>query len=127
MTNEFTLRGALLPVEDLGAALRFYSDTLGWTLRFRDGDRYASWDAGGTNIALAAPVEHPVEGRQALLVKVRDVPRAVAVLSDAGVDILLAPVNGPDKVRAAVRDAAGNIISLYAPLEAAAVSGGVDA
>jgi predicted enzyme related to lactoylglutathione lyase len=127
MTNGFTLRGVMLPVEDLDAALRFYSDTLGWTLRFRDGDRYASLDAGGTNIALAAPVEQPAEGRPALLVKVRDVPRAVAALSDAGVDILLSPVNGPDEVRAAVRDAAGNIISLYAPLEAAVVSGGLDA
>ncbi|WP_248761408.1 VOC family protein [Pseudarthrobacter sp. SSS035] len=126
MTNEFTLRGVMLPVEDLDTALHFYSDTLGWTLRFRDGDRYASLDAGVTTIALAAPVEQPVEGRPALPVKVRDVARAVAALSDAGVDILLAPVNGPDEVRAAVRDTAGNIISLYAPLEAAAVSGGLD-
>jgi predicted enzyme related to lactoylglutathione lyase len=126
MTNEFTLRGVMLPVENLETALHFYRDTLGWTLRFRDGDRYASLDARGTTIALAAPVEQPVKGQPALLVKVRDVSRAVVALSDAGVDIMLDPVNGPHEVRAAIQDTAGNIISLYTPLEAAAVSGGLD-
>lgn len=126
MTNEFTLMGVILPVDNLDTALRFYSDTLGWTLQFRDGDRYASLDAGGTTIALAAPAEQPVKGQPALLVKVRDLSREAVRLSDAGVDILLEPVNGRHEVRAAIRDTASNIISLYTPLEAAAVTGGLD-
>jgi predicted enzyme related to lactoylglutathione lyase len=111
----FALRAVQLPVMDLDAVLPFYTDILGWSLRFRDGARYAALDAGGVTVALAAPAEQLVEGRPSLNVKVADLERALQTLLDAGARVICAPSDGPHESRAAVLDAAGNVVVLYQP------------
>src|SRR5262245_22889955 len=44
-------------VDDMDAAVEFYGTKLGLQLKFRDGDRWAAFDVGGTTLALAAPAE----------------------------------------------------------------------
>lgn len=123
MTDRFHFQGVMLPVRDLDAALAFYRDVLGWALKFRDGASYAALDAGATSIALAARSEQPVEGEPALLVKVPDVPEALASLAEAGAKVLMPATDGKHEVRAAVQDAAGNVLSLYSPLKMATPEG----
>lgn len=115
MTAAFQLRTVQLPVEDIGTAVAFYTGTLGWSLRFRDGDRYAVLDAGGIGVALAAPAEQVVPGRPALNLKVPDVPAALETLVAAGGRVLVPPVEGAHEIRAAVADSAGNVLVVYAP------------
>lgn len=106
----------LLPVSDLEAALAFYRDVLGLTVRFRDGDRYAALDGGGTTIALAAAGEQPVGGRPALGLKVDGVARAAAALRAAGAAVGDV-VDGGHERRAVVRDPDGNVLVLYGPVD----------
>jgi catechol 2,3-dioxygenase-like lactoylglutathione lyase family enzyme len=53
----------LLPVQDIDASLKFYTEVLELPLGFRDGDRYATVKAGGIKLALAAPPERPAASR----------------------------------------------------------------
>src|SRR3954469_9539725 len=38
-------------------AIAFYGELLGMRLQFRDGDKWAQFDAGGTHLALSSPDE----------------------------------------------------------------------
>ena len=69
-----TLRTMVLRVADVEAACRFYSDTLGLAARFRNGDRWAEFDAGGIRVALAGGPEPPEP--VTLSIKVADVNAA---------------------------------------------------
>ena len=103
------------PVEDLDAALAFYRDALGLELKFRDGDRFCALDAGGVTIALAAGAERSATaGATAVSYRVDDVAAAVEQLVGAGAELVRGPEEGPHEVRAALRDPAGNVLSIYA-------------
>lgn len=103
------------PVEDLGDAVRFYTETLGLELRFRDGDRFAALAIGDVTIGLAAAEErlheHPV-----VSYKVDDVERAIEELVAAGASLLRGPEDGPHERRAVLRDPAGNGMVVYQAL-----------
>jgi predicted enzyme related to lactoylglutathione lyase len=122
--QDFEAGGLVLPVHDLEAALRLYRDTLGWRLRFQDGDRYAALDtesgsgSGGraARLALATASEQPVGGSPALLVKVKDVTQAIAALTQVGAMVVAPVAIGSHEIRAAVEDPDGNVISVYSTL-----------
>lgn len=116
MEQSPALRGVLLSTDDLDTALSFYTDTLGFSLSFRDGDRYASLDAGGTNVALAATHDHPSPGDTVLTLKVARVQPAVDELAAGGAEVLVAPTDGAHEVRALIRAPGGaGLISVYGP------------
>jgi predicted enzyme related to lactoylglutathione lyase len=71
----------ILPVADVDVAARFFEEVLGLPLRFRDGDRYAAFDAGGATLALASAAEQPAPGRVAVALRVADVEAARARLA----------------------------------------------
>ena len=50
------------PVQDVEAAVRFYQEVLGLTLKFRDGDRWVAFDVAGATLAVAGPEEVPLGG-----------------------------------------------------------------
>lgn len=104
----------LLPTDDLDAALRFYGDVLGLPLRFRDGDRYAALDGGGTTIALAAPEEQPAVGRTAIGLKVDDVRATAERLRAAGITLLGEVEETDHELRVGFRDPDGNVFVAYA-------------
>jgi catechol 2,3-dioxygenase-like lactoylglutathione lyase family enzyme len=109
------LSAVMLNVEDMDKACAFYRDTMGLTLKFRDGDRYAAFDAGGVTLALAGQSERgasPV----ALNFKVADLPAALDRLAAGGARLESGPVEGPHEKRAALRDRDGHAINLFMPL-----------
>ena len=102
------------PVKELEPALRFYQEALGLALKFRDGDRFCAFDAGGVAIALAAGAED-VAGATAVAWRVQDLPAAVAALEAAGAACVRGIEDGAHERRAVLRDPAGNAFVLYAP------------
>lgn len=101
------------PVADMDAAVRFYAEALGLELKFRDGERFCAFDAGGTTIALAAADEAPARS-PSVCYAVDDVPRAVAALRAAGARVLRESEEGPHELRAVLEDPSGNAFVVYA-------------
>ncbi len=116
------LRNVLCPVADLDEAIRFYRDGLGLAVSFRDGDRFAALDANGpgggaagVTLALTGPGED-ITGAVAASFKVADVDAAAQRLTGAGAQLVRGPETGPHETRAVLRDPAGNLFVIYAPL-----------
>lgn len=107
------LGNILIPVDDLGAAIAFYSETLGLAVKFRDGDRFAALDGGGTTVALVAAEERVTGEITAPSYKVDDLARTVRELTEAGAGLVREPETGPHEVRAVLRDPSGNVFVLY--------------
>ena len=117
------LGNVLIPVADLDEALAFYSDALGLPVKFRDGDRFAALDGGGTTVALVAATAEGVEGGEQVAgavtapsYKVADVGRAVQDLEKAGATVVRPPEAGPHEIRAVLRDPSGNLFIVYGGL-----------
>jgi predicted enzyme related to lactoylglutathione lyase len=108
-----TLRSLLWPVPDLEAAIAFYRDAFGYSLKFRDGDRYAALDAGGLTLALVAGDEDTTGGVPAPSFRVDDLAAAIRTVTAAGGRVLAGPSAGPHETRATVRDPAGQVLMLY--------------
>ncbi|WP_051749338.1 VOC family protein [Nevskia soli] len=103
----------LCPVNDLAAAIAFYRDTLGWPVKFRDGDRYCAIDAGGLTLGLAAQEERIVE-EPAPVLRVDDIEQNLAVMIAAGASIARPLEQGPHEVRAVLRAPGGGTLVLSA-------------
>ncbi len=110
------LGNVLIPVNDLDKAVTFYTEVLGLTLKFKDGDRFAALDAGGVTIALAAQAEQVAGAVTAPSYKVGDVAEAVRDLTAAGAELVSGPEAGPHEIRAVLRDPSGNVLVLYSAL-----------
>ena len=107
------LGNIILPVEDLGKAVAFYQETLGLPLKFRDGERWAAFDAGGTTLALAAGAERPPGNVIALSFKVENVAAAMDRAVGDGATLVSPAAEGPHEIRGAVKDRAGHLIYFY--------------
>lgn len=103
-------------VEDLDAAATFYADVLGLPVKFRDGDRWMAFDAGGTTLALAGPPEDPVAAPGAMVgLEVTDLDEWLAGAQARGLQA--GPVQtGPHERSVLVRDPAGDVLTVYAKL-----------
>ena len=76
--SDYDVRMVVLSTDDLDESIRFYTETLGMTLKFRDGSHYAALDGGSITIALATAVDHPIPGQVVVGIKTADVePRPV--------------------------------------------------
>lgn len=103
----------LYGAEDVEAAVRFYRDALGLSVKFQDGDRFAALDGGGATFAIAGPQERIIQ-EPAVSFKVDDVPAMVERLTAAGARLVRGPEEGPHEIRAVLHDPAGNPFVLYA-------------
>lgn len=103
------------PVDDVGAAVAFYTDAFGLAALFTDGDRYAALDGGTTKLALAGPAEDLTGGVAAPSFKVADVAAALEAVTTAGGTVVRAPEAGPHETRAVARDPWGNVVIVYGP------------
>lgn len=106
----------ILSTDDLDESIRFYSETLGMALKFRDGAHFAALDGGPITVALATAVDHPIPGQVVVGIKTVDVDGAAKAVEASGGGIVKAPYDDAHERRAVVYDNKGNGLVFYKPL-----------
>ncbi|GAA3598697.1 VOC family protein [Kineosporia mesophila] len=114
--SDFEVRQIVLSTDDLDASIQFYTETLGFTLKFRDGAHYAALDGGSVTVALATPVDHPLPGKTVVAIKTADVDAAAKAIEAGGGAIVKGPYNDAHERRAVVYDNQGNGLVFYSSL-----------
>ncbi|WP_371872498.1 VOC family protein [Mycobacterium paragordonae] len=110
------VRMIVLSTDDLDESIRFYSETLGMAVKFRDGDHFAALDGGSITLALATAVDHPIPGQVVVGIKTSDVDAAAKAIEASGGGIVRAPYDDAHERRAVVYDNKGNGLVFYSPL-----------
>jgi catechol 2,3-dioxygenase-like lactoylglutathione lyase family enzyme len=100
-------------VADMDAAVRFYTDVLGFGLKLRDGDRWAAFDVGGATLAVEGGA-HGCPGGATVSLRVDGLAALVADLRAKGATVSDV-TTGPHERRAELHDPAGNQLVLYEP------------
>ncbi len=114
--SDFDVRMVVLSTDDLDESIRFYSETLGLPLKFRDGAHYAALDGGSITLALATSVDHPLPGKVVVGIKTADVDGAAKAIEESGGAIVKGPYDDAHERRAVVYDNKGNGLVFYSPL-----------
>lgn len=102
-------------VSDMDKAAEFYGETLGLSLKFRDGDKWTQYDAGGSAIALADVSEAqvaPGEGATVVL-EVEDLAASREELLAKGLTVTNIVDMGGHGQYFTVRDPDGNVVQLF--------------
>jgi catechol 2,3-dioxygenase-like lactoylglutathione lyase family enzyme len=110
------MRMIVLSTDDLDESIRFYSETLGMSLKFRDGAHFAGLDGGPVTVALATEVDHPIPGQVVVGIKTSDVDAAAKAVEASGGGIVKVPYEDAHERRAVVCDDKGNGLVFYSPL-----------
>ncbi|MDY6999720.1 MAG: VOC family protein [Actinomycetota bacterium] len=110
------VRMIILSTDDLDESIRFYSETLGMAVKFRDGAHFAALDAGSVTLALATAVDHPIPGQVVVGVKTDDVDAAAKAIEASGGGVVRGPYDDAHERRAVVYDNKGNGLVFYSPL-----------
>ncbi len=114
--SDHEVRMIVLSTDDLDESIRFYSETLGLPLKFRDGAHYAALDGGAITLALATAVDHPIPGQVVVGIKTADVDAAAKAVVASGGAIVKGPYDDAHERRAVVYDNKGNGVVFYKPL-----------
>lgn len=114
--SESTVRMILLSTDDLDASIEFYTDTLGFPLKFRDGDHFAALDGGSVTLALATALDHPIPGQVVVGIKTDDVDAAAVAIEAGGGVIANGPYDDAHERRVVGFDSTGNGLVFYSPL-----------
>ena len=114
--TERQVKMIILSTDDLDESIRFYTETLGFPLKFRDGDHFAALDGGTVTLALATDLDHPIPGQVVVGIKTDDVDGDAQAAENAGGGIARAAYNDAHERRAVVYDSQGNGLTFYAPL-----------
>ncbi len=114
--SEHDVRMIILSTDDLDESIRFYGETLGMTLKFRDGSHFAALDGGSVTLALATALDHPLPGKVVVGIKTTDVDGAARAVEEQGGAIAKGPYDDAHERRAVVYDNQGNGLVLYSPL-----------
>lgn len=114
--SEHDVRMVVLSTDNLDESIQFYTETLGMTLKFRDGGHYAALDGGSITLALATAVDHPMPGQVVVGIKTAEVDAAAQAVEASGGAIVKGPYNDAHERRAVVYDNKGNGLVFYSPL-----------
>lgn len=106
----------VLHTDDIESSIKFYTQTLGFPLKFRDGNHFAALDGGTITLALATPLDHPIPGQVVVGIKTDDVDGVAAAIETAGGGLAKAPYDDAHERRAVVYDEFGNGLVVYSPL-----------
>ena len=106
----------VLSTDDLDESIRFYSETLGMPLKFRDGGHFAAIDGGSITIALATALDHLMPGQVVVGIKTADVDAAAKAIEASGGGVVKGPYDDAHERRAVVYDNKGNGLVFYSPL-----------
>jgi lactoylglutathione lyase len=114
--SDYQVKLIILSTDDLDDSIKFYGDTLGMALKFRDGAHFAALDGGPVTLALATEVDHPIPGQVVVGIKTDDVDAAARAIEANGGGIVRGPYDDAHERRAVVYDNKGNGIVFYKPL-----------
>ncbi len=114
--SELDVRMVVLSTDDLDESIKFYTEALGMTLKFRDGAHFAALDGGSVTIALATAVDHPIPGQVVVGIKTDDVDAAAKAVEANGGAIVKGPYDDAHERRAVVYDHQGNGLVFYRSL-----------
>ncbi len=114
--SDHEVRMIVLSTDDLDESIRFYSETLGMPLKFRDGAHFAALDGGAVTLALATAVDHPIPGQVVVGIKTADVDAAAKAVETSGGGIVKPPYDDAHERRAVVYDNKGNGLVFYKSL-----------
>ena len=115
--SEHDVRMVILSTDDLDESIKFYSETLGMPLKFRDGAHFAALDGGSVTVALATAIDHPIPGQVVVGIKTADVDAAAAAVEASGGGVVKGPYDDAHERRAVVYDNKGNGLVFYSPLK----------
>ena len=115
-----------LIVDDVDAALAFYQDCLGFTVKQRMGPVFAQIERDGLEVWVSGPgtsARKPMpDGREPipggwnrLVVQVDDIAASVANLRSAGVTFRNEPFSGPGGTQVVIDDPSGNPVEIFQP------------
>ncbi len=110
------IKMVILSTDDLDESIRFYSETLGMVLKFRDGTHFAALDGGAVTLALATDNDHPIPGQVVVGIKTTDVDGAAKAAEANGGGLVKGPYDDAHERRAVVYDNKGNGVVFYSPL-----------
>ena len=105
----------ILSTDDLDESIRFYSETLGMPLKFRDGTHFAALDGGAVTLALATAGGPSHPGQVVVGIKTADVDAAAKAIEASGGGIVKGPYDDAHERRAVVFDNKGNGLVFYSP------------
>jgi len=114
MTASRRLQGAFLVASDIDAQAAFYETVLGLPLKFRDGQRWVQYDAGGARFALSSREE--AQPAQSGLIPVYEVDHFDGVeeqVARAGGQTLGLRDMGDHGAVLSLRDPEGNIFQMF--------------
>ncbi|GAC51046.1 VOC family protein [Gordonia aichiensis] len=114
--SDYEVKMIVLSTDDLDQSIGFYSETLGFGLKFRDGSHFAALDGGGVTLALATAVDHPIHGQVVVGIKTADIDAAVRAIEDSGGGIIAGPYDDAHERRVVAYDSKGNGLTFYCPL-----------
>ena len=114
--SDHEVKMIILSTDDLDESIKFYSETLGMALKFRDGAHFAALDGGAVTLALATAVDHPIPGQVVVGIKTADVDAAAKAVEASGGGIVKGPYDDAHERRAVVYDNKGNGVVFYKPL-----------
>lgn len=108
------LQNVYLVARDVPRLSAFYDEVLGLPLKFRDGERWAQYNAGGTGFSLACPQEAaPATAGAVLVFEVDDFARMAAQVAQAGGEVIATRDMGSHGSVMSLRDPEGNIVQLF--------------
>lgn len=111
--NSHDVRQVLLSTDNLDESIRFYTETFGFALKFRDGTHYAALDGGSITVALATALDHPLPGKVVVGIRTSDVDGCAKSIEENGGAVVKAPYDDAHERRAVVYDNQGNALVLY--------------
>ena len=114
--SDHEVRMVVLSTDDLDESIRFYAETLGMPLKFRDGGHFAALDGGSLTLALATAVDHPLPGKLVVGIKTADVDAAAKAIEASGGAVVRGPYDDAHERRVVCYDNKGNGLVFYSPL-----------
>ena len=122
----FKIHGLRYQTRDVGRAVAFYTEQLGFELKHRQGDAFAAVSLGGLDVLLSGPASSGAQpmpdgqqqqpgGWNRLVLAVANLADTIAVLKERGVPFRNDLVSGPGGKQIQVLDPDGNPIELFEP------------
>jgi predicted enzyme related to lactoylglutathione lyase len=108
------LQNVYLVARDVAAQSAFYENVLGLPLKFRDGERWAQYDAGGPGFAISCAEEaRPAEAGAVLVFEVDRFDGLEEAIVQAGGSVAARRDMGSHGTVLSLRDPEGNIVQMF--------------